>query len=351
LLNSRIVVFLIARTSVISDWCIKELHMARNYGIPIIPVIYHKVDLDAEVESLLFGKKRIDFSDENLFPASSTKLAQELKTVLSLLRTQKENQYNTIPSLDIRTLWKQNFLCLMIETFVDMEHSYLLEEKLRKSGIFTYTHSLFDKIQSVHMEKNKYSCCGFIFLVKNLKKCREVMAKWRQFADDYDKRIYLCMVKSPKGAIRSAEITQKSIAEPSDALVTTETSTPVPPVFVEPKRKLSPKNNYIEIIETNITEPSNALDTTDTPAAKPPKTKKTPPKNNSYNNGIDGPIFYLDDELSVRQLVYFIYLHLRESFLEEKMQDLEETSDKTAEQLAQKDQEINNFKKRFAKVT
>jgi hypothetical protein len=196
LLASRLVVFIIARASVVSDWCMKELHMARKAGIPIIPIVQQKVDVDAEVESFIFGKKLIDFTDEKKFESAGDELSDLLKDVLHTTKVSAKNKYNTVPTLKIEKMWELNFLSIMIEAYQYIDEGYHLEAALHRSGIFTYTHSLLDKVQSEHMDKNTNMCWGFIFLIKNVKQCEATIQKWQDFAHQRQKRVYFCMMSN-----------------------------------------------------------------------------------------------------------------------------------------------------------
>jgi len=276
LLSSRIVVYVVARASVVSDWCIKELHMARKEGIPIIPVMYQQVDLDAEVESLIFGKQLINFTEENKFEESGAALAKSLKEVLLTSKKSKVHKYNTIPVLRIEQMWKVNFLCIMIEAYQFIHEGYNLESSLHKSGIFTYTHSLLDTVQSEYLDKNVDLCWGFIFLLKNVKECEAAMKKWSDFAASKQKRVYICMMSSSQNQTKDMATLQH---QTGDTVL---------------------------------------------------------------------PIFYLQDETSVQQLVFFIHLHQRDVFLEKNVNVLENKLTYVAEQTKQKEDELFDLKKRYA---
>ncbi len=99
LLNSKLVLFVASRASMVSDWCIKELHMARKHNLvvsflyshnyhlmipKIIPIWYQRVEYDSEVKSLIFGRAFVDFSNEAYFKSKGNILAKKLKYALSI---------------------------------------------------------------------------------------------------------------------------------------------------------------------------------------------------------------------------------------------------------------------------
>eukprot|EP00741_Cyanophora_paradoxa_P014295 tig00020780_g13787.t1 len=61
--RASVVVFVASAHSVRSEWCRKELAVARELGRPIFPVWRERVALDAELEALLFSRQFVDFAD------------------------------------------------------------------------------------------------------------------------------------------------------------------------------------------------------------------------------------------------------------------------------------------------
>ncbi|KAH3743549.1 ultraviolet-B receptor UVR8 [Pelomyxa schiedti] len=86
-LGSSVLVYIISKTSSVSDWCIKELHLAKHQQIMICPIWYEKVDLMAEVKSLIYGVPIDDFSEPTQFKQSVSLLTKRLNTLLQRIRT------------------------------------------------------------------------------------------------------------------------------------------------------------------------------------------------------------------------------------------------------------------------
>lgn len=83
ILQATLLVYVISSASAVSDWCIKELYLARKQGLPVIPVFYENVSLLREVSALIYGVDPIDFTKEDQFDASIAALVARTKRFLA----------------------------------------------------------------------------------------------------------------------------------------------------------------------------------------------------------------------------------------------------------------------------
>eukprot|EP01105_Mastigella_eilhardi_P022101 TRINITY_DN5411_c0_g1_i2.p1 TRINITY_DN5411_c0_g1~~TRINITY_DN5411_c0_g1_i2.p1 ORF type:complete len:1709 (-),score=401.63 TRINITY_DN5411_c0_g1_i2:62-4453(-) len=86
-LNSKVLVYVISNTSSQSDWCIKELHLARKQGLMICPIWYERADLMAEVQALIYGVGIFQFDQPMYFNSSLGQLVDQLRTLLAAAYT------------------------------------------------------------------------------------------------------------------------------------------------------------------------------------------------------------------------------------------------------------------------
>lgn len=278
LLNSRLVLFIGSRASVVSDWCIKELHMAKKHKLVIIPIWFQKVEYDSEVKSLIFGRGFIDFSIERKFNSYGRRLARKLKYVLSIVKSSRPNPYLEIPHLTTAQLWQQLFLTIMIESYTHFLAGHALENVLHRSAIFSCTHSIeaTDNIDHSNMRaENLERTWGIVFLVHNLKLVKTDLEKWWRYADANKKRVYLCMIRGSASDIKTDDL-------PAQALV-----------------------------QTSV------------------------------------PIFYLESESSMQQLIYFVHLAQRDEFMAKQVGVVEDKLVTVSTQIKDNQNELEVMKKRF----
>jgi len=278
LLNSKLVLFIGSRASVVSDWCIKELHMAKKHRLVIIPIWFQKVEYDSEVKSLIFGRGFLNFSLPNIFNSQGRRLARKLKYVLSILKSSKPNPYLEIPQLTTEQLWQQLFLTIMIESYSHFLAGHALENILHRSAIFSCTHSLevTDNIDHTNMRaENLERTWGIVFLFYNLKSVKATLEKWWRYAETSKKRVYLCMIRGGASDITTDDL-------PAQAL--TQTSV---------------------------------------------------------------PIFYLENEASMQQLIYFVHLAQREEFMAKQVGVVEDKLVAVSTNIKDNEVELETLKRRF----
>lgn len=208
-LNSRLILFVGSRASVVSDWCIKELHMAKKHNLVIIPIWHQKVEFDSEVKSLIFGRSFLDFSETKYFEPNGKKLAKKLKGALTLLKLPKSNPYMQIPVLTTEQLWKQQFLSVLIEGHQQQQSACKLEDMLHNSAIFSVIHTLNLQSDSPfykEREANINKCWGLVLLISDLGLARASIDKWWTFAEANNKKVYLCIIKGDASNIKTSDL-------------------------------------------------------------------------------------------------------------------------------------------------
>lgn len=218
LLSSRLVLFISSRASVVSDWCIKELHMAKKNNLVIIPIWYQKVEFDSEVRSLVFGRGFIDFSNPAAFVPKGKKLSKKLKHVLHLIRNGKSNTYLEIPVLTTEQLWEQLFLAILLESHTHHLAGCALENVLHQSAIFSCTHSLRLSSSSPYAAQrttNLDKSWGIIFLVGSLSSARDEIERVWKYADERKKKVYLCMIHGDASDVKTEDLPAQALLENS----------------------------------------------------------------------------------------------------------------------------------------
>lgn len=278
LLNSKMVLFVASRASVVSDWCIKELHMAKKHKLIIIPVWYQKVEIDSEVNSLIFGREFIDFTQPEEFSENGGELAKKLKSVLNLLKSNKPNPYLVIPNLSHDKVRKQLFLTIMMESYTCSLPAAKLEDTLQEAAIFSCTHTL-EHIDSLDHVSNRAedleNTWGIVFLVENLKSVKASLEKWWGYAAATAKHVYLCVIKGTATDVNKDDLPAQALAQ---TLV---------------------------------------------------------------------PIFYLENETSLQQLIFFVHLAQREEFVAKQVVIVEDKFKNTLQDLKKSEAELNRLKKRY----
>jgi len=278
LLNSKLVLFIGSRASLISDWCIKELHMAKKHRLVIIPIWFQKVEFDSEVKSLIFGRGFVNFTIPQTFRSQGRRLAKKLKYVLSIVKSSQPNPYLEIPHLTKEQLWQQLFITIMIESYTHFLSGHTLENVLHRSAIFSCTHSLevTDNLELTNARaENLERTWGIVFLVYNLKLVKADLEKWWRHADANKKRVYLCMIRGSASDVNTDDL-------PAQAL--TQTSV---------------------------------------------------------------PIFYLESEASMQQLVYFVHLAQREEFMAKQVGVVEDKLTNITTTIKDNEVELQVLKQQF----
>lgn len=82
IMQAKLLIFLISKTSAVSDWCIKELYLAKSRSLIIIPVFFEEVELMTEVEALVHGVAPVDFIDPARFYESIDRLVVVIRKFL-----------------------------------------------------------------------------------------------------------------------------------------------------------------------------------------------------------------------------------------------------------------------------
>jgi len=85
ILAARIIVFIASPTSIVSDWCLKELRMGEKQSKIIWPAWYQKADVPTSVSVLFSTSKFTDLSTEALYHSNMPLLVQRLRDGLAKL--------------------------------------------------------------------------------------------------------------------------------------------------------------------------------------------------------------------------------------------------------------------------
>eukprot|EP00026_Physarum_polycephalum_P001808 Phypoly_transcript_01811.p1 GENE.Phypoly_transcript_01811~~Phypoly_transcript_01811.p1 ORF type:complete len:813 (+),score=146.93 Phypoly_transcript_01811:168-2606(+) len=85
ILAARLIVFLGSPTSIVSDWCLKELKMGEKNGKLIWPVWYQKAEVPTSVSVLFSTSKFLDLSTDELYEMGLPILVRKLKSTIEKL--------------------------------------------------------------------------------------------------------------------------------------------------------------------------------------------------------------------------------------------------------------------------
>jgi len=107
---------------------------------------------------------------------------------------------NIIQPVHESTSRAKNYLTIMVDTYRHVDHTYTLDQNLRKSGISTCVHSLLETVEGYDKEKDLKNCIGIIFLIHHFDtKIRKETKKLWTFARKNEKRVYVCFIKDRQG--------------------------------------------------------------------------------------------------------------------------------------------------------